>query len=212
MKKILIICLLALGCICCRKEYYVDGGHSGQPEWQTKQSAYEFMQGNGDKLFDSLVKIIDLTGMKAEVEKDGITLFAVTNAAVMRYQTYVRTGRISTSLSNPKPLEEISKDTLRWLVQRLIIPANKISLEQALKEGEKSYFSLGGDSVFLSAEKQAFEGVQGMGAPLLFYEHPKTVRDTVAYRIQMQTHNLVTRNAMIHVLHTSASFFNGIKK
>ncbi|WP_339070940.1 hypothetical protein [Chitinophaga sp. 212800008-4] len=196
----------------CRKNnYYIDGGLSGQSAAEMQMTVYDFLASRADHQFDSLIKIIDLTNSKTLVNQPNITFFALNNKAVQRFQLNFKPD----DRQGARPLDEIGKDTLVKLLGRFIIPNMRISLEQAVKDGQKYYAAVNGDSLYI-AGKGGGTGVSSSlqtSAYRLEFTHVKIPgTDTVQFVGNMQTHNLVTANAMVHVMDNRASFAAGFKQ
>ncbi|NML38161.1 hypothetical protein HHL17_13225 [Chitinophaga sp. G-6-1-13] len=210
---VLVIIAAAVALASCRKDnYYMDGGLSGQSEAEKNLSVYDFLASRSNHMFDSLVKIIDLTNSKALVNQANITFFAVPNKGIRRLQlNYVPDDKQA-----PKPLAEIPKDTLLLLLNRFIIPNAKITLEQAVKDKKKFYRAGNGDSLYIYGTDG---GIKPGGSTIqtsaftIEFEHLKIPgTDTVKYVGKMQTHNLITANAVVHVLNEGSSFGAGLKQ
>lgn len=195
---------------CQKDDYYNDGGLSGQSAADRNKSTYDFLVGNANHYFDSLVKIIDLTNSKALINQQNITVFAMTNSAVTRFQLrFVPDDR-----RQPRPLDKIGTDTLRKLLNRLIIPNAKVSLGKYDRNGVSYYKDNNGDSLLV----YEISGITTPGSQVrtqadrLDYEHRKLPNtDTSNYRTGMQTHNLMTANAVVHVPQNGANFATGFK-
>jgi hypothetical protein len=195
---------------CQKNDYYVDGGLSGQPESEKSMSAYDFLASRPNHLFDSLIKIINLTNTKALINQQNITLYASPNDAVMRFQR-----RFTPSDKQaPRPLSKIGIDTLKMLLNRFIVPNTNITLEQSVIDKIKYYKDNNTDSLLIY-------GVGGGVSPgstlqtsaySMEYEHRKIkLVDSINYRCKIQTHNLITANARIHVLERGSNFSGGLK-
>ncbi|NSL90891.1 hypothetical protein [Chitinophaga solisilvae] len=209
---VLMTAVIALFTSCRKTNYYLDGGLSGQSEAEKNLSVYDFLASRSNHMFDSLIKIIDLTNSKALVNQQNITFFAVPNKGVRRLQlNYVPDDKQA-----PRALEAISKDTLLMLLNRFIIPGNRISLEQAVKDKRRFYRAANGDSLYIVGTDGGIkpgESTIQTSAFTIEFEHVKIPgTDTVKYVGKMQTHNLITANAMIHVLNESSSFGAGLKQ
>ncbi|MBC9929233.1 fasciclin domain-containing protein [Chitinophaga qingshengii] len=211
-KAALLAVVSVLMVTACRKnDYYMDGGLSGQSEAEMRMPLYDFLASRPNHMFDSLIKIIDLTNAKELVNKPGITFFAAPNTAVRRLQlNYTPDDRQA-----PVPLEAIGKDTLLNLLKRFIITDGRISLEQAVADKSKFYKSSNGDSVYING-KGGGTGVTSSiqtSAYYLEYVHIKIPGlDSIKYTGSIQTHNLITANAIVHVLNNGASFASGMKQ
>ncbi|TDQ07333.1 hypothetical protein [Pedobacter metabolipauper] len=208
--SLLTVAIILMLAACKKKEYYLDGGISRQSEAELKMTAYEFLASRPNHVFDSLVKIIDLADAKAIVNQSNITFYAVPNEGVMRFQR-----RFSPSdRQAPRPLVKIGVDTLRMLLNRFIIPSYNVSLEQAVVDKLKYYKDNNGDSLNIYGKGGGINAGSSIqtSAFNMEYEHRKIkVVDSINYVSGIQTHNLQTANARIHVLTPGSNFAGGLK-
>jgi len=206
---------LLLASVACQKDnYYNDGGLSRQSEAEKNMSTYDFLASRPNHPFDSLVKIIDLTNTKNLVNQDNITFFAVTNDGIIRFQSRFNPD----DRQQPRLLSTIGVDTLKMLLNRFIIPDHRIMLEQTVASGISDLSNFYDDS---NSDSIVLHGISGIptpgsqvrtGADKMEYEHRKIPGvDTTSYRMGMQTHNLITKNAVIHILRDAANFAAGFK-
>ncbi|PTS91967.1 hypothetical protein DBR11_28025 [Pedobacter sp. HMWF019] len=196
---------------CKKNEYFIDGGLSQQSEAEKNMTTYDFLASRPNHVFDSLVKIITLTNTKGLINQNNITLYAAPNEAIMRFQR-----RFTPSDKQaPRPLAKIGVDTLKMLLNRLIIPGYKITLEQAVGDKLRTYKDNNGDSINVYGKGggvQPGSSVQ-TSAYYMEYEHRKIKKvDSVNYTGSIQTHNLITANARIHVLSPGSNFGLGLKQ
>jgi hypothetical protein len=210
-KIIIFSCAIALVLSACQKdEYYVDGGLSGQPESEKSMSAYDFLLSRPNHMFDSLIKIVNLTNSKALINQKNITLYAMPDDGVMRFQ---RRFNASDRLT-PRPLSKIGVDTLKMLLNRFIVPNADITLEKAVADKAKYYKDNNTDSLMVygvGGGVNAGSSIQ-TSAYRMYYEHRKIKGvDSVIYGSEIQTHNLITANARIHVLARGGNFSAGLK-
>ena len=141
---VFLISMAVVAMTACRKNnYYIDGGLSQQSDAEKNMPVYDFLASRPNHMFDSLVKIIDLTNAKSVVNQPNITFFAAPNSAVQRLQMNYNPDDRQT----PRALADIGKDTLLSLLGRFIITGNKITLEQAVKDKQKYYPALNGDKI-----------------------------------------------------------------
>jgi len=208
--------MIALGIVCIaiascqKKDYFNDGGLSGQTDAEKNMSTYDFLKSRNNHMFDSLVKIIDLTNGKALVNQANITFYACPNPAVMRFQRRF----LPSDKQAPRPLSKIGVDTLTMLLKRFILVNNRVSLERAVADKDKAYKDNNTDSLIIygtSGITNAGSSVR-TSADYMTYEHRKIkVIDSINYSAGMQTHNLITANAILHVLGNGANFSGGLK-
>lgn len=195
---------------CKKSNYYVDGGLSGQTASEMNMTTYDFLASRPNHLFDSLVKIIDLTNTKAVVNQENITFYAAPNDAVVRFQSrFVASDKLPV-----RPLAKIGVDTLKKLLNRFIIPGYKVTLEKAVADKIQYYKDNNGDSLLIYGKGGGVSAGSSLqtSAYYMTYEHRKIQKvDSVNYGGDMQTHNLVTANARLHVLKNGTNFGAGLK-
>ncbi len=209
MKLLPLFSFCGLLILACQKnDYYADGGLSMQSEAEKNMTTYDFLSTRRD-LFDSLLKIIDLTDSKEAVNQSNITFFAATNSVIVKFM----------NLYNPKdnqpliPINQLNKDTLRMLLYRFIIPNDKVMLEDVVQEKVRYCKDLNGDSVNLNRLGGGINAGSSIqtSAFSMEYEHRRIpLVDTINYKASMQTHNLQTSNARLHVLRNDANFGCGL--
>lgn len=220
MKKINKIKIAVYTCIClaafvaCQKhDYYADGGVASQSELEKSMTMYDYLNSHKKGNFDSLVKIIDMTGTKAIVNQTGITFFAPCNESVILFQNQYKANPKDIKQAS-RPLSKMNSDTLKLLLNRLIVPVSRITIEQAYADGVKYYKDSNGDSLLIRGVREDYNngGVTaiGQGRVKIVYEHRRTVKDMENSTLEMKTHNLVTANGMMHVLHYNSSFHTGL--
>lgn len=195
---------------CQKKDYFNDSGISRQSEAEKNMSTYDFLASRKNHMFDSLVKIIDLANAKALVNQPNITFYACPNSAVMRFQVRFTPD----DRQKPRPLNKIGVDTLTMLLKRFILVNNKVTLERAVADKVKAYKDNNADSLVI----YGISGITNPGSSIrtsadyMTYEHRKVkVIDSVNYASGIQTHNLITANAVLHVLGDGSNFGGGLK-
>ncbi|RQO70327.1 hypothetical protein DBR43_20105 [Pedobacter sp. KBW06] len=221
MKKINKTKIIIYACICMsiiaackKKDYYFDGGLASQSEAEKAMNMYDYLKSHQARNFDSLMKIIDMTGTKNLINQPGITFFPPCNESVVLFQNQYKPNPSDLKQLN-RPLSKMNLDTLRLLLNRLIIPNSRIDIEKAYADGKKYYKDNNGDSLFISGVRENYDngGVTaiGQGRFKIVYEHRKTKMDTVNYESNIKTHNLITANGIMHVLNYNSSFHSGLK-
>jgi hypothetical protein len=204
------VIFILIASACKKKDYFVDGGLAQQSEAEKSMSTYDFLAGRSNHMFDSLVKIINLTNTKALVNTNNITFYAAPNEAVIRFQQRLNAAdRLA-----PRPLSKIGLDTLKLLLNRFIIPGNRITLEQVVADKLKTYKDNNTDSINIVSAGGGINAGSSIqtSAFRMYYEHRKIKKvDSVNYGSDIQTHNLITANARVHVLVNGANFACGLK-
>lgn len=220
MKKINKTKLAVYTCICvalfaaCKKhDYYLDGGVASQSELEKSMTMYDYLNSHKKGNFDSLVKIIDMTGTKTVINQSNITFFAPCNESVILFQNQYKSDPNNIKQAS-RPLNKMNADTLKMLLNRLVVPNSKITIELAYADGVKYYKDSNGDSLLISGVREDYNngGVTaiGQGRMKIVYQHRKTIKDKENFTLEMKTQNLVTANGMMHVLHYNSSFHTGL--
>ncbi|WP_316789958.1 hypothetical protein [Pedobacter frigoris] len=207
---LLTVAITLIVAACKKKDYYMDGGLSQQSDAEKNMTTYDFLASRPNHVFDSLVKVIDLANAKDLVNQANITFFASPNDAIMRFQRrFTPSDRQA-----PRPLAKIGVDTLRMLLKRFIIPGNRVTLEQAVVDKLKYYKDNNGDSLNVYGRGGGINAGSSIqtSAYYMDYEHRKIKNvDSINYTSSIQTHNLITSNARVHVLNRNGNFSAGLK-
>lgn len=74
---------LVLAVASCKQDDYFVGGDLHDPN--VPYSTYDFLANNDRGLFDTLLMLVDASGMKEEINKAGITFFAPTDYSIKNY-------------------------------------------------------------------------------------------------------------------------------
>ncbi|MFD2969204.1 hypothetical protein [Sphingobacterium bambusae] len=206
--------------VSCSKqdEYYLDGGLAAQSEAEKNLLLYDFLslknQDRGD--FDSLLRIIDLTNSQALINQSGITFFAAKNLSIRHFQKSF--PGFTEALDPPRTLANIPLDTLQLFLNMWVFPQTDIELQDSYQRSRQTVQNANGEAIFIDGlrgdflrglESQGEDGfVRGIGALYIQYvklraNYPNLTADL---RAEMQTHNLITRNARLHVLRSNVNF------
>lgn len=156
LKYLVIGAVMLFVAAACKKEHYIDGGvHSGKLD----MNIYEFLKSRPFE-FDTIVQILDRTGLAEEVQKDNITFFAPRDFCVVSYLK--RRGGMA--------LKDVPDADLKAAMMRYIIPGGRLWRDDipfaSAQSGPSAMLvvSLGGDSMLLDApDRQAYNGVAGAG-------------------------------------------------
>ncbi|WP_341838922.1 hypothetical protein [Chitinophaga caseinilytica] len=140
----------------CQKEHYFDGGvHTGKLD----MNIYEFLKSRPLE-FDTIVWILDKTGLAAEVQKNNITFIAPKDLCVVNYLKQMGGAKLDT----------VNTETLRKAMSKYILPNVKIWREEVpfdydiSRNGGQFVKTLSGDSVFLdSPRRDDYNGVKEAG-------------------------------------------------
>lgn len=82
-KLFLTVFTVAVTMVACKKNDYFVGGtlHNAKVNLTT----YDFLKNNKDKLFDTLLILVDKAGIKDKINQPGISFFAPTNYSINAY-------------------------------------------------------------------------------------------------------------------------------
>lgn len=80
LTALLGICLLNTA---CKKDPYITGG--GLNQAKVNMTTYDYLKGNSQHLFDTLLLLIDKAGLKDQINQPGITFFAPTDYSIDNY-------------------------------------------------------------------------------------------------------------------------------
>lgn len=208
--QIVLLLVITITVFACKNDnYYLDGGLSSQSEQQKKLSTYDFLKQNAQGKFDSLIKIIDITNSKEIVNQNNITFYASPNNAIIKFQQ-----RLTPSDKQKRNLDKVGVDTLKMLLNRFIVKGQRITLNDVIPNLIWNVKDNNQDSIKIIGEGGGL--TNGANNPAsayrMRYSHMKIPKvDSVIYNAGIQTHNLITSNAVIHVLTEGSDFGCGLK-
>lgn len=214
MKKLIIYSLLLLltaAFVSCKKKDYFIGGSLHNARFQG--TTYEYLKTN--PLFDTLVMLIDKTGLKDEVNAAGTTFFAPTDYNINNYVKKVVQERKRLEENDENLIVNFGdlnfgplKDSLRaYIFQDKIAREglNKDGKFYPAKDGEQRHISLRDDpsstyttgGLTVTPQYIYFSKVIGAVDPIDNSDVPDDQKDT---RIVVQTSGIITNNGVLHVL------------
>lgn len=84
---IVISCfILGMSFFACKKNNYIIGGKLSNDS--TNLTTYDYLKNNQYHIFDTLILLIDKTGMEQAINQKGITFFAFTDNSINNYLKY----------------------------------------------------------------------------------------------------------------------------
>lgn len=222
MKNSLFILILftSIGFMSCTKDGYKNDGGPSNPK--VNMTTYDYLKSN--RLFDSLVKVIDRAGLKDVINGD-VTLFASTNYSAVPYVEYKKFRR-DLAIGNenlPFSIDSIPAVELSDSMKMYIFPG-KINREQMTVAGQL-YDGLGGavpDIKYMIKLRrtQDYSGYVDHVDYVTFTKviktrddkelDPSLIPDTEKDKdITCQTSGIITTTGIVHVLgNTRRLFFN----
>lgn len=208
-----MIAAAAVLMVACRKEDYKTGGSPTNP--RSELSTYDYLKQN--KLFDTLVMLIDKAGMKEEINSN-VTFFAVTNYSVYTLLAK-RTGEIQKKYNNENikytldsfPIAEL-KDSLRAYVFKSRITREELSLDNQFYKnavGEDfvvklrvsdDYGELNNPPKYMYLRK-VINGLDPDPIPNKYPDADKDIEEII------QTSGILTKTGVLHVINNNHTFY-----
>ncbi|MBO9153675.1 hypothetical protein ACFOTA_15750 [Chitinophaga sp. GCM10012297] len=139
----------------CKKDHYIDGGvHSGKLD----MNIYEFLQSRPFE-FDTIVQILDRTGLAAEVQKPGVTFFAPKDLCIVNYLK-----RKSGMALKDVPDAELRAAMAKYIIPATLIWRDEVPFFNGPNGGGQMFKSFAGDTVWVDAPlRQDYNGVKEAG-------------------------------------------------
>lgn len=209
MKSLIIIALISVVVFSsgCSKDYYEDGGTVNLEETATLGvSTMDYLKSRPE-VFDTLVTLINMAGLEAEVNASGSTFFAPKNYSIFNYFKLV----FPDPEKRPKTFAEIPEEEMEKITANLknyIIPDKQIVGSELAKT--YSYGTTYGDT------KARFNIVQGdylgnvnMGAKsIIFSLNVGSPGGAEIYQsVQVETSDLHSTNGIVQVLAADSHIF-----
>lgn len=153
LRYILLFAVILAFTAACKKEHYTDGGvRTGK----LNMNVYDFLKSRPFE-FDTIVWILDKTGLAEAVKQHNITFFAPRDLSVVNYLKRIGGAKLDT----------VNVDTLRKAMSKYIFPGKKvwrdsIPLEKS-PEGGMLITSLNGYQMYLDTWRDAYNGIPNAG-------------------------------------------------
>lgn len=232
MKKILsglmAVMMVALVLFSCKKrDDYLTGGSRHNAKFNI--TTYDFLKGQASGLFDTLLLLVDKTGLKDKLNQQAVSFFAPTDYAINNYL-------------NQRALQEQNIDPKRkWTLDSMIkyeLPKFTDSLDTYFVGQTLDYNNLTNNGAIYPTKKMGAEAVVSYeeitpdnseyirlgGNPnvsttprLIYYTFlkgpltPPVIADEITpeqgTRVRVQTSGIETKTGMIHVLNNQHILF-----
>lgn len=212
-----LFALLIIAFASCKKNDYLVGGELHNPQFNG--TTYDYLKTN--PLFDTLLLLIEKTGLQEEVNAAGCTFFAPTDYSITNYVKKVVQARKRLEANDENLVFEFGEldfDQLKDSVRAYLFP-EKIERAGLTKDGklytskdsEQRHISLREDptgeyqtgGLTIIPEYIYFSKVIGAVDPVDNSDVPEAERDT---RIIAQTTGIITTTGVLHVLSNSHIF------
>ena len=215
MKKLLmnLVAMLLIVfaiCSCNKKDYYRD---TGLQSGILKENVYEFLQ-QRSLLFDSLVQVIDMAGMKEVLQGEEVTFFAPPDRSLLLLMNKVNGNRYAQG-KDSLHIEDIPGDIWRKYLSRYIFKGkymlNDISRIDFARIGlypGQNIESYDGYIMNMGVVYDAYSGTQDVGPRSIYLT---SVGDDLTNFSNINsevvsTSNLQPKNGVMHALRGIAQF------
>ena len=222
LKTILALFTVAVLMAACKKDSYFVGGtlHNAKVNLTT----YDFLKGNKDRLFDTLIILIDKAEIKDKINQPGVSFFAPTNYAIRSFFAN-KTAKIQ----RVNPLKRynldslikydlnVFKDSMNVYIVPKIINYNNLTengtLYNTAKAGANAVVSFEYTTdPFLGFNPNSTNKPQIMYytyllKPLIAPIVASDISPTDGVRLRVQTSGIETTTGMVHVLENAHILF-----
>ncbi len=208
MKRSIIAILLAtvLFNFGCSDEYFTDGGVQDDLTGTLNVSTMEYLQ-NEPARFDTLVALIKLCGLEADVAKSGSTFLAPQDYSIHNYFKLLFPDE-----NKWPPLSELTaaeKEDITQILKNYIIPDQVIE-RSALSPAYSFATTQGGKKARFNLNRQDYLGNVNMGAAFIVYALDVSRTGSTVEQFQsanVATSGLRSTNGIIHVLDSNTHIF-----
>ncbi|WP_212003404.1 fasciclin domain-containing protein [Chitinophaga sp. HK235] len=223
MKKIrsyiLFCCIILVAFQSCKKDHIIGGSlHSAKFNGTT----YEYLHTN--RLFDTLILLIDKTGLKDEVNANNTTFFAPTNYCIYNYVKKVVQARLQLQTGNENLVfnfDQLDFPSLKDSLRAYIFPGNII--RDSLNKNGTLYTAKDGEQRLITLEEDPSNTYVNAG----FTDRPKYIYITKIFGTRdpvdpdslaalpesqrdvkdiIQSSGIITNNGVVHVIGNSHNF------
>lgn len=211
LSKYIYAALLLFAFASCKKNDYFIGGSLHDPKFEG--TTYDYLKTN--PLFDTLVLLIDKTGLKDEVNAAGTTFFAPTDYAIRNYVKKVVQERKRLAANDENLVFEFGEldfSQLKDSVRAYIFPENII--RDGLKKEGKLFKAKDGENRLVSLRDDPSGDYQNSGltnVPKYIYfakvinaidpvDDSNVPEEEKDITIVAQTSGIITNNGTLHVL------------
>jgi len=194
----------------CKKDYYVDGGLA---EAKYDGSIYDYLSSK-PYLFDSVVQIIDLAGLKDVLSSDTVTFFCPTDQAIgdaMDALNDYRYGVVEDSVH----IEDVSAEVWKKFLSMYILKGKytaatfpRVDPDNIFSYPGINYVMLNGYVLNIGLIYNDYGGAEAVGARILnvtdITYNPSNYKEDP--RIQVMTSDIQPNNGVLHVLRNKHVF------
>jgi hypothetical protein len=188
----------------CKKDYYVDGGLA---DAHYDGSIYDYLASK-PYLFDSVVQIIDLAGLKEVLTSDTVTFFCPTDESIGEAMEALNKYRYSI-VEDSVHMEDISPEVWKKFLSMYILEGKytaatfpRVDPDNIFSFPGINYVMLNGYVLNIGLIYNDYGGAEAVGARILnltdITYNPNDYKEDP--RIQVMTSDIQPNNGVLHVL------------
>lgn len=217
-KLLIVLAMANLVLIACKKNDYIVGAKLENAT--TPLSTYDYLKNNQFKMFDTLLMLVDKTGLKDVINQQGITFYAPTDFAI---DNYLQKKTLEAQKIDPfakytiDTLIKYDLNTFKDSLNTYIIP-KKVTYSSLTQSGVVFNTAKGGSEAVISFEPTydsnlGYTSAVSTAPKLEYYTFIKghlpsvvvasAIPDTVGVRVLCQTSGLTTSTGQLNVLSNS---------
>jgi hypothetical protein len=208
MRKLIkaIALISALFIIGCKDSYFADGAQPANQSGQLGVTTMQYLQ-NNPASFDTLTRLIKITGLEAAVNQKGNTFLAPRDYSIHNYfkLLYPDPANMPATL---EALPQVEKDKIAQIINDYIIPNQEI-LRGKLATTYSYVTTAGSKKARFNVVTTDYLGNINMGAKFVVFSlnlAPATA--TEQYQsVQVATADLRSTNGVVHVLGSESHIF-----
>lgn len=190
----------------CKEDYFAKGGTAVNQSGELGMSTMEYLQSN-PSTFDTLSRLIKLTGLESAVNAKGNTFFAPRDYTIHNYfkLIYPDPANMPATLE-AIPQEELNKIAL--IIKDYIIPEQEI-LRSKLATTYSYAVTYGGKKARFNVVTTDYLGNVNLGAKFLVFSlnlNPAGIAEGYG-TVQVASADLRSTNGIVHVLSSDAHIF-----
>jgi hypothetical protein len=208
MKRSIIAILLATVFFTCgcSDEYFTDGGTLDDQTGVLNVSTMNYLESQTGK-FDTLVTLIKLCGLEAEVNKSGNTFLAPQDYSIHNYFKLLYPEENKWPALSALSIEE--KAEITEILRNYIIPDKKIE-RSGLSPAYSYVTTQGGKKARFNLTREDYLGNVNMGAAYVVFALDISATGSTVERYQavtVATSGLRSTNGIVHVLDSNTHIF-----
>ncbi|RQO70697.1 hypothetical protein DBR43_22125 [Pedobacter sp. KBW06] len=200
--------LLSVAVISCKKDYF-NGGSLQNGVF--KMSAYEFMK-TKPFYFDTLITVIDKSGLKEVFEKEDITFFAPTDHAIKLSMDLLNSTRYSASKDSIF-IKDIPPSIWRKYLSQYLIKDKYLLKDIARYDPVQANVypgqymaSYDGYIMNLGVQFSDYKGTRDVGPRTVVIRNIGDIGNPLNFGATIATSDLQTNNSIIHVINDMHNF------